>query len=702
MQSIQFTQSMQAQAITLLKQMLNNEAAFRDGQLEAIELIAQQHKRVLVVQRTGWGKSIVYFLATKLLRQQGSGVTLLISPLLSLMRNQLEMAQRIGIHAEFINSTNEDEWNEVEERLKNGQCDVLMVSPERLANQRFHTRTLPAIYSGGGIGLLVIDEAHCISDWGHDFRPDYRRIVRIVENLPKNLPVIATTATANNRVVADVEAQLGNNLTVIRGSLARASLRLQNIRLADQAERLAWLAQNLPDLPGSGIIYCLTVADCHRVAEWLCSQGLNVIEYHSRLSGEERQVAEQQLLQNQVKALVATVALGMGFDKPDLGFVIHFQRPGSLVAYYQQIGRAGRAVDNAYAVLLNGREDDEIQEYFIKSAFPGEVLMQEVVQVLEKSDEGLKISEILGQLNYGYGKVEQALKLLEIEGAIYKDKTVYFRTPNQWQPDIAHAQQITARRYQELEQMKQFVDWKGCLMEFVAQQLDDPYAQPCGKCANCQPPFFSSQVAPFLVQEAIKFLHRDFQTIEPRIKWPNGGILNTDWKGNIPKDRQNEAGRSLCIYGDAGWGKLIRNGKYQDDYFGDELVTAMVELIQKRWLPQPAPTWVTAVPSLRHIALVPNLAARVAKGLNLPFLPVIHKVKDSPPQKTMENSNLQAANVFDAFKIVGDCPSGPVLLIDDMVDSRWTLTICGFLLREAGSGPVFPLTLAVTTTSGDF
>lgn len=693
---------MRLQATTLLKQMLGADADFRDGQLEAIELVTQQHKRILVVQRTGWGKSIVYFLATKLLRQQGSGVTLLISPLLSLMRNQVEMAQRIGIRAEIFNSTNEDEWSEIEERLKNGQVDVLMVSPERLANQRFHNRTLPAIYNGGGIGLLVIDEAHCISDWGHDFRPDYRRIVRIVENLPRNLPVIATTATANNRVVADVQEQLGANLTLIRGSLARASLRLQNICLTDQAERLAWLAQNLPDLPSSGIIYCLTVADCHRVAEWLCSQGLNVLEYHSKLGGEARQLAEQQLLQNQVKGLVATVALGMGFDKPDLGFVIHYQRPGSLVAYYQQIGRAGRAVDNAYAVLLNGREDDEIQEYFIKTAFPGEVLMQQIVQVLEDSEEGLTIGGILSHLNYGRGKVEQGLKLLEIEGAVYKDKMVYFRTANRWQPNNQHTEQITARRYDELEQMQQFVGYKGCLMEFVARELDDPHAQPCGKCANCQNPFFASEVAPFLVREAINFLQRDYQAIEPRVMWPSNGTLNNKWKGRIAKERQNEQGRSLCIYGDAGWGRTVRSGKYEDGSFADELVAAVVELVQKRWQPQPYPTWVTAVPSLRHARLVPELAERVAQQLKIPFKPILCKVKDTPPQKTMQNSNLQAANIAEAFQVKGICPFGPVLLIDDMVDSRWTLTVCGFLLREAGSGPVFPVALAVTTTSGDY
>ncbi len=690
---------MQQQAETLLKLMLGREAEFHAGQWEAIEFAVYQHGRTLVVQRTGWGKSIVYFLATKLLRDMGAGVTLLVSPLLALMRNQIEMAQRIGIRATAINSDNQEDWDAIEAQLQAGECDVLLISPERLANPHFLTKTLPAINRGGGIGLLVIDEAHCISDWGHDFRPDYRRIVGIVENLPKNVPVIATTATANNRVVQDVQSQLGT-IKVLRGPLTRASLRLQAISLSDQAERLGWLAQNLSLLPGAGIIYCLTVADCRRVAEFLHAQGHDVLEYHSKLEREAREVAEQKLLQNRVKAVVATVALGMGYDKPDLGFVVHYQRPGSLVSYYQQIGRAGRAVQNAFAILLNGREDDEIQEYFINTAFPGEEQLQQVLAVLEASDDGLGLYAIMAQLNLSMGKIEKCLKLLEIEGAVAKDKSVYFRTANAWTPDTAKSRQVTARRYQELELIQQFVSHPGCLMEFVARELDDPFAAACGKCANCATPFFSNVVSKELVQAAIKFLHKDYQTIEPRKQWPNGGLKNGK-KGKILVESQNQVGRSLSIYNDAGWGRTVREGKYLATRFDDELVQAVIELVKQQWQPQPAPTWVTAVPSLRRVELVPDFARRVAHGLGLPFVLVLVKVLDTPLQKTMENSNQQAANIANAFQVRALCPSGPVLLIDDMVDSRWTLTLCGALLREAGSGPVWPFALAVTTNAAD-
>ena len=384
---------MREQALILLKKMLGTKAEFRDGQWEAIESILSG-KRTLIVQRTGWGKSVVYFIATKMLREKGAGPTLLISPLLSLMRNQIESAEKIGIRARTINSDNVDEWNQVEEGLIKGEIDILLLSPERLGNQDFTSRVLPSIKDG--IGMLVVDEAHCISDWGHDFRSDYRRIKRIINTLPPNVPMAATTATANQRVVDDIKTQLGGDLNIMRGPLARDSLGIQVIKLKDQAERLAWLVENINKMDGAGIIYCLTTSDCNKVAKWLKSKGINALEYHSKLSGNEnetrslREEREQLLLNNKVKALVATVALGMGFDKPDIGFVIHYQRPGSIVQYYQEIGRAGRALDNAYVILLNGEEDDEIQEYFINAAFPTDIEMEKVIKLLERSRTGLK------------------------------------------------------------------------------------------------------------------------------------------------------------------------------------------------------------------------------------------------------------------------------------------------------------------------
>ena len=438
-----------------LRAMLGPDATFRDGQRAAIEAVLDDGSRALVVQRTGWGKSLVYWIATRVRRDRGHGPTLIVSPLLALMRNQIAMAAALRLEAATIHSGNMAEWRAVEERLGRDEIDVLLISPERLANEDFRTRVLPSIQHS--IGLLVIDEAHCISDWGHDFRPDYQRIGRLLPLLGPTVPVLATTATANDRVVEDVAAQLGHDVAVIRGPLARETLRLDAIRFSDQAERLAWLAEQIPRLPGSGIIYCLTVADTDRVARFLVERGIDARAYSGPMTNEAREALEQALLANELKALVATVALGMGFDKPDLGFVVHFQRPPSAIAYYQQVGRAGRGVDRAYGVLLSGREDDEIADWFLRTAFPPADRMREILAVLEAVD-GAQIGRIQAAVNLPKSQLDQALKLLELDGAIGRSGGRWFRTPNPWEPDTERIERVTAIRRLELDEMRAYVD----------------------------------------------------------------------------------------------------------------------------------------------------------------------------------------------------------------------------------------------------
>ncbi|MCP9487850.1 MAG: RecQ family ATP-dependent DNA helicase [Gaiellaceae bacterium MAG52_C11] len=455
--------------------------------------MVDDHRRALVVERTGWGKSVVYFIATRLLRDGGAGPTLLISPLLSLMRDQIRMATRLGVTAGTINSTNQNDWPDVERRLAADEVDLLLVSPERLGNQDFQRLIREAMPRG--IGLFVVDEAHCISDWGHDFRPDYRRIERLVRLLPPNVPLLATTATANDRVVADVEEQLGPDLIVIRGPLARESLRLQVLELPDQADRLAWLAEQLPAFEASGIVYTLTVADAERVSAWLRDNGIDAPAYHGQLENEQREVLEQRLLDNDVKALVATIALGMGFDKRDLGFVVHYQRPSSAVAYYQQIGRAGRELEDAQVVLLVGHEDDEIADFFIRGAFPGEDILRSVVDTVAAT-EGVTIRGLEAALNVPTGKLQQAVQLLEVDGALYKEGSRYLRSASAWEPDIERMARVTAERRQEQERMQEFVATDDCLMEFLARELDDPDAHRCGRCANCRGAFVTNETDP--------------------------------------------------------------------------------------------------------------------------------------------------------------------------------------------------------------
>jgi ATP-dependent DNA helicase RecQ len=679
-----------------LEAALGDGAIFRPDQLEAIQAVVERRDRVLVVQRTGWGKSVVYFIATRLLRGEGLGPTVLISPLISLMRDQLRMARDLGVRAAAINHSTKEDWPAIEEALADDEVDLLMITPERLADDHFRQETLPSMPKG--IGLFVVDEAHCISDWGHDFRPDYRRIKRITENLADSVPLLATTATANDRVVEDIEEQLGPDLEVIRGELGRESLYLQTIALAHQAERLAWLAQYLGQVEGSGIVYTLTIADARRVSEWLRLQGIDAPAYYAGVGDDDKRRLEEELRGNRVKALVATVALGMGFDKPDMSFVVHFQRPGSVVNYYQQIGRAGRAIDRAEVVLLAGAEDESISDHFIGSAFPPEPLIQEILAVLEGGD-GFRMMELTPVVNATESSIKHALKTLEVEGIVTHDNAHWIRTPNPWVPDNDRVEAVTAIRRSEQARMADFVETGECLMRHITRELDDPGEEDCGRCANCAGSFVSLDLDPKLVQEAVGFLKHSHRPIEPRKAWPHG---LEDRRGKIPAKHRSEEGLALAIYGDAGWGTLVKEGKYGGSGFSEDLVEATLEMIAEDLDAEVSPTWVTAVPSLRDPALVSGFAENIAGRLGLPYRRAVVKQQETKPQKSLQNTQQQARNALDAFAVdPSEIEDGPVLLIDDMVDSRWSLTVCGVLLREQGSGPVYPLVLAQTSTASD-
>lgn len=669
-----------------------SDAAFRDGQEEAVRHIVEGKARLLVVQKTGWGKSFVYFIATRLLREAGAGPALLISPLLALMRNQIIAAERMGVRAATINSNNKDDWTTVENALLKGEVDILLISPERLANEYFRTQVLARI--AALISMLVIDEAHCISDWGHDFRPHYRLLERIIKTLPPNLRLLATTATANNRVMKDLTTVLGPNLAVSRGDLNRASLSLQTIRLPSQAERLAWLAEQLRVLQGHGIIYTLTVRDAIQVTEWLKTQGFIVETYTGQSS--DREELEHALQVNQVKALVATTALGMGYDKPDLAFVIHYQMPGSVVAYYQQVGRAGRALDAAYGVLLSGQEESDITDWFIRSAFPTRQEVASVLEALEQEPGGLSISELLSHVNLSKGRVEKTIDLLALEAP-----APIARQGSKWQLTAAtlseafwqRAERLTALRHDEHRQMQEYAKLPfGKHMSFLIAALD---GDPSTATTPVLPPL-PATVDIEQVKAASAFLRRTCLPIEPRQKWPLGGMPQYGIQKATNIDHPAQPGKALCTWGDAGWGSLVQQGKYRDGRFADDLVAACAHMIQE-WNPQPAPIWVTCVPSLRHPDLVPNFAQRLATALRLPFHGVIVKTDARPPQKDMANSVQQARNIDGSLALnAPPIPGGPVLLVDDMVDSRWTLTVAAWLLGKNGSGPVWPLALAQT------
>jgi len=620
-----------------------------------------------------------------MLRDRGGGPTLLVSPLLALMRNQIEAAERMDVRAVTVNSTNRDDWDKVFAGVASGDVDLLLISPERLANQKFRKDFLPEV--GRRSGLLVVDEVHCVSDWGHDFRPDYRRIRRVLDLLPPGVPIIGCTATANDRVIQDVDEQLATDATV-RGPLGREGLRQHVIDIPHPAERLVWLSETIPKLGGSGIVYTLTIADANRAAEWLKSQGLDAVAYHGALEPDKRLVVEQRLLANEVDVVVSTSALGMGFDKPDLGFVIHYQAPSSAIAYYQQVGRAGRQLNQSWGVLLRGIEDKEIQDFFIEDAFPSAELAEEVVAFLEASGESFTLTELEQRFNVRRKRLAHLLKILEVEGAVERDGYRWRRTLAPWSYDRDRVEVVTALRREEQDEMVGYAECPTCRMAYLRNLLDDPTDDQCGICDRCTGESLKIELDTRLVAEAVEHIRRGYLPIEPRKQWPGGG--------RIPLNRRNEEGRALSRWGDGGWGDRVAENRAAGR-FDDDLLEAAVELIRDRWQPDPAPTWVTVVPSVRFPGVTANFATRLADRLGLVFVDAIVKVDDREPQRTMQNSAMQFKNVEGAFAVADSVDPGPVILVDDIVDSRWTMTVVGATLRDAGSGPVYPFALADTT-----
>jgi ATP-dependent DNA helicase RecQ len=685
------------QAEQWLKQTIGHDAVFRRGQWEAIEALAVKRQRVLVVQRTGWGKSLVYFMATRLLRQQGAGVTILISPLLSLMRNQIDAATQWGLTAMSINSTNYDQHGEIEQALLNNAVDLLLISPERLANDRFQRDVWSRLRQQ--VGMLVVDEAHCISDWGHDFRPNYRRIMRILAELPPGTPIIGTTATANDRVVEDVAEILGANLNIQRGPLTRDSLSLYVYPdMMDHPTRLTLLSHLMRSIPGSGIIYCTTTRDCQLVAEWLREEGHNVKPYYARVEEagyEDRPTLENQLMHNEVKALVSSVALGMGFDKSDLHFVVHYQLPSNIIGYYQQIGRAGRGIDKAHIILMHGHGDEDILKYFIDSAFPTPRQVSAVIDALQAGAKSR--NDLQRDVNVRYSTLEKILTHLEVEDIVHKDGSRYELINPNAQPDYARWRDVTDLRYAELRRMQAYVREGGCLMQYIAQELDDPNPKQCGRCKNCTGVESKFQPDPEHIIKAQTFLrHGQPLVIAPRKRWIKGlpGVQKTT------DLLTNQEGVALCTLYDGGYGAQVQAAREQGQPLPDELVRASTKAIHTYWQTTTSkPDVIVPVPSLRRPQLVPQLAQRLAQMLNLPVVGALRHDEQHPPQAEFLNSFQQADNVLGQFSVVENVQGQSILLVDDVVDSGWTLTVLGDLLQRSGAKAVHPFAIATTNTS---
>ena len=671
------------EASAILRSLYGESACFRDGQYEAIEATLL-NRRTLVVQRTGWGKSLVYFACTKLLRNRGAGTTFVVSPLLVLMQNQIEAAERMGLRCEALNSQTKDRREEVLCGIIDGEIDLVLVTPETL-----FTNDVQAALPRMRIGLFVIDEAHCISDWGHDFRLEYSRLKEVLRVLPSNVPVLATTATANDRVVDDLKVQLGDQVFVSRGPLTRESLYIQVIRLQKKAERYAWILENINRMPGCGIIYCLTQRDCDYLADFLQKNGISALSYYSRDGEEEakNREAEEALKRNQIKALVATIKLGMGYDKEDISFVIHFQMPANIVSYYQQIGRAGRNIDRAYVILMTGQEDEDILRYFIETAFPTKEETEKIISCITEH-EGMSQRDLEARLNLKRNRIENALRFMQNDGFIYKEKSKYYVSPKPFVYDDAHYSAVRALRYREMEQMKELVRTKECFSKFIVRALDDHTATDCGHCANCTGSVLPEKASFEAEEKASVYLNGRTLTILPRKQWIPSDV--TDGKRI---KYVNQEGICLSRYGDPGYGELVKRDKYsREKRFCDELVGRSAQLLRP-YLAENGITHITCVPSLRS-DIVKDFAKRLAASCSVPFVELLEKTPANQ-QKEMENSAHQCANAIRSFSVIdGAIIPERVLLVDDVVDSRWTLTVCGFRLMEKGCKEVYPFALA--------
>ncbi|GAA2057068.1 RecQ family ATP-dependent DNA helicase [Leifsonia soli] len=688
-------------ALTSLRALVGRpEAEFHDGQFEAIGALVDDHRRALVVQRTGWGKSAVYFVATMLLRARGAGPTILVSPLLALMRDQVAAAERAGVRAVTINSSNRHEWEDVAARLREDSVDVLLVSPERLNNPDFRDTQLPALVDRSG--LLVVDEAHCISDWGHDFRPDYRRLRDLIGRLPDGVPVLATTATANERVVADVVEQLGvgreAEVVTIRGPLARRSLRLGVLPLPDATARLAWLAGHLGDLPGSGIVYTLTVSAAEDTARVLRRAGHEAHAYTGQTDTAEREDLEGRLKRNEVKVLVATSALGMGFDKPDLGFVVHLGAPSSPVAYYQQVGRAGRATENADVLLLPGPEDRAIWQYFATASMPSREKAAAVLEAL--GSEPLSTRVLESRVDLRASTLELLLKVLDVDGAVRRVSGGWVSTGAPWEYDEERYARIAAAREAEQQSMLDYESTSACRMEFLQRALDDPDAGPCGRCDNCAGVWYPTEVDGSAAGEVGTILDRVGVEVEPRKLWPTGADrLGVPVKGKLAAGQQLEPGRALARLTDLGWGGRLRDLLAEDapdQPVPPAVLDACVRVLAD-WDWNARPGVVAAMPSRRRPVFIESLARGLAGIGRLPYAGTLEWRGGPPSGAPGGNSAFRLASVWNRFSADGlDLPAGvPVLLVDDLVDRRWTITVAGQELVRVGAGAVLPFAAAV-------
>lgn len=660
-------------------QQLFGFSQFHDLQWQVIENLLAG-KRVLFIEKTGFGKSLCFqFPATQL-----HGVTIVFSPLIALMRDQVRSMQEKGIRAAAINSNQEaDENAAIIAKAQNNQLDILYIAPERMENAAWITAAREM-----KIAMVVIDEAHCISMWGQSFRPNYRRIVNLVRLLPRNFPVLATTATATPRVQEDIIEQVGADLIPIRGQLMRSNIRLFVVHVESEDEKFFWLAEYLPKLKKTGIVYTGTQADTDIFSNWLQFLKFNSAAYSGRLDAESRMRVETDFINNKYDCVVSTNALGMGIDKPDIRFIIHTQIPQSPIHYYQEIGRAGRDGQEAFAILLyNPNEDVELPRAFIDGSKPAVAKYEKVIAVTKKALLGR--NEIIKATNLKQTQVSVILADL-IDQKIMNEQIAgrskkYFFNPDAPALDLSAFETLRNAQNHELEKMLEYTSISSCRMKYLCNYLGDDRQGACGVCDND-----AHQHMRVLTTDAMKQQLQDFrETFFPvlEVETQRSNIVN---------------GVAASYYGVSNVGAALRHSKYEGGGdFPDWLLRLTLKAYRK-YYGDPKFDMILYVPPTESGDLVKNFAEKVSSVLKIPISHKLVKSSATEPQKVFQSSISKKDNVHGKFLYQNpeEIAGKSILLIDDIFDSGYTIKEIGLYLTSIGAASIAPLVIA-RTVGGD-
>jgi len=665
------------EAEQLLKRTFNF-SNFYDEQWLTIEKILNG-ERVLLIERTGYGKSLCFQFPATIF----PGTTVIFSPLIALMRDQVKKLTTLGIPAKCVNSeqTPEENSQTIKEAIQ-GTVKILYIAPERQENNEWIDATRQM-----NLSMVVVDEAHCISVWGHDFRPAFKRIVNLVNLLPKGLPVLATTATATKRVEQDIARQIGNNITIIRGNLMRENLHLFVIKVSSEDEKLIWLGKNLNQIRGSGIIYTGTRVETETYSKWFEYLNISCTGYNAGLDGTSRIEIENGFMTNKWKCIISTNALGMGIDKPDIRFIIHTQFPQSPIHYYQEIGRAGRDGKPSFIILLYNPKDRDLPEAFIEGGRPPLKKYEKVINAAKQELLGEK--ELMKKTNLKQNQI-RVIKADLIEQGIIREVMIgknkkYEFVPNSKPLDPKTFEELRDAKLNDLDKMIEYAETGGSRMKFLCDYLGDNASHSFSNCDNTG----LTKIVPSVSSEWTDKLREFRENYFPELQAES-------------KNSNNVNGVAASYYGDSNVGAAIHRSKYENGGdFPDFLLRLFLKAYRKKF-GQEKFDLIVYVPPTVSGELVKNFAIRVSEVLQIPISHGLIKSKATREQKIFENTILKADNVIDAFTF--DNPnqlSGKrILLIDDIFDSGATIKEVGKLLTKFGAIKIAPVVIA-KTVGGD-